>query len=80
MTAPFRPMTQTCVSAIETSSPAKYSIVSLLFQCQSRSYRLLQKSRDHYPMLKNSFSAMLDFLGGLRARHSKSQLGDQPIC
>src|SRR5438105_1346076 len=53
MTAPFRPMTQTCVSAIDTSSPAKYSIVSLLFQCQSRSYRLLQKSRDHYPMLKN---------------------------
>src|ERR1044071_1095184 len=31
MTAPFRPMTQTCVSAIETSSPAKYSIVGLLF-------------------------------------------------
>src|SRR5438105_15436670 len=27
MTAPFRPMTQTCVSAIDTSSPAKYSIV-----------------------------------------------------
>src|SRR5256886_4504801 len=31
-------------------------------------------------MLKNSFSAMFDFLGGLRARHSKNQLGDQPIC
>src|SRR5438477_4721966 len=27
MTAPFRPMTQICVSAIDTSSPAKYSIV-----------------------------------------------------
>src|SRR5207302_5403128 len=31
-------------------------------------------------VLKNSFSAMFDFLGGLRARHSKNQLGDQPIC
>ena len=26
-------------------------------------------------VLKNSLSAMLDFLGGLRARHSKNQLG-----
>jgi len=31
-------------------------------------------------MLKNSLSAMFDFLGGLWARHSKNQLGDQPIC
>jgi hypothetical protein len=30
--------------------------------------------------LKNSLSAMFDFLGGLWARHSKNQLGDQPIC
>src|SRR5205823_11556619 len=31
MTAPFRPMTQICVSAIDTSSPAKYSMLALLF-------------------------------------------------
>src|SRR6266576_2479523 len=31
-------------------------------------------------LLKNSLSAMFDFLGGLWARHSKNQLGDQPIC
>jgi hypothetical protein len=27
-------------------------------------------------LLKNSLSAMFDFLGGLWARHSKNQLGD----
>jgi len=31
-------------------------------------------------LLKNSLSAMFDFLGGRWARHSKNQLGDQPIC
>jgi hypothetical protein len=31
-------------------------------------------------LLKNSLSAMFDFLGGLWARHSRNQLGDQPIC
>ena len=31
-------------------------------------------------VLKNSLSAIFDFLGGLWARHSKNQLGDQPIC
>ena len=31
-------------------------------------------------LLKNSLSAMFDFLGGLWARYSKNQLGDQPIC
>src|SRR5438045_4370325 len=61
MTVPFRVTTHTCVSAIETSSPAKYSIVSLLFQCQSRSYRPPGRATVHYPMLKNSLSAMLDF-------------------
>jgi hypothetical protein len=30
-------------------------------------------------VLKNSLSAMFDFLGGLWGRHSKNQLGDQPI-
>jgi hypothetical protein len=36
--------------------------------------------RDAPILLKNSLSAMFDFLGGLWARHSKNQLGDQPIC
>jgi hypothetical protein len=31
-------------------------------------------------VLKNSLLAILDFLGGLRGRYSKNQLGDQPIC
>jgi hypothetical protein len=30
-------------------------------------------------VLKNPLSAMFDFLEGLWGRHSKNQLGDQPI-
>ena len=45
MTLPSRSTTQTCVSSIETSNPAKYSIAALLFISESRSYRLSGSSR-----------------------------------
>jgi hypothetical protein len=49
--------TMTCVSSIETSNPAKYSIAALLFT--PHSYRKadlidFQGAAAHYPMLKNS--------------------------
>src|SRR5215467_2776251 len=45
MTFPSRSMTQTCVSSIETSNPAKYSMAALLFILESRYYRLSGSSR-----------------------------------
>src|ERR1043165_3450370 len=79
MTAPFRPMTQTCVSAIETSSPAKYSIVGLLFQSQSRSYRLLQKSHRPLPDVEKVSFRRCSIHRSPTERHLKNWLGGQPI-
>src|SRR5215510_6239720 len=45
MTSPSRSMTQTCVSSIETSNPAKCSMAALLFTSESRYYRLSGSSR-----------------------------------
>src|SRR6516164_2834528 len=45
MTFPSRSMTQTCVSSIETSNPAKCSMAALLFTSESRYYRLSGSSR-----------------------------------
>jgi hypothetical protein len=44
MTFPSRSMTQTCVSSIETSNPAKY-FMALLFTSESRYYRLSGSNR-----------------------------------
>src|ERR1700730_2502002 len=54
MTTPARSKTQTCVSSIETSRPAKYSMFGLLSQRRSRFYRPPGRAAPHYPMLKNS--------------------------
>src|SRR5271170_8428997 len=53
MTTPSRFMTHTCVSAIETSSPAKYSMCALLFQNGADPIGLRCGAAAHYPMLKN---------------------------
>src|SRR5215813_12070338 len=57
-----------------------FHVWSPLPKDEAESIGLRGRATDHYPMLKNSLSAMFDFLGGLWARHSKNQLGDQPIC
>src|SRR4030095_7704627 len=52
-----------CVSFIEMSKPAKYSMgVLLLLRFQSRFYRLHGEQPSHYPMLQNSWK------GTFRAR------------
>src|SRR5215470_7534058 len=51
-TAPSRCNTHTCVSAIETSSPAKYSIRGLLFQKRSQVYRSPGKSHRPLPVVE----------------------------
>src|SRR5215831_18457738 len=54
-TLPSRSTTQMCVSFIEMSKPAKYSMAALLLRFQSRFYRLHGEQPSHYPMLKKDF-------------------------
>src|SRR5262249_38289157 len=53
-TLPSRSTTQMCVSFIEMSKPAKYSMAAPPVVIQSRFYRLHGEQPSHYPMLKNS--------------------------
>src|ERR1700726_3557328 len=62
MTLPSRSTTQTCVSSIETSNPAKYSIAALLFISESRSYRLSGSSRPLPDVEKLDFLPRSQFL------------------
>src|SRR5215472_11073147 len=56
ITAPFRVTTHRCVSSIETSRPAKYSMFGLLFRkTEPESIGLRGRATDHYPMLKNGW-------------------------
>src|SRR6266436_2498481 len=54
-TLPSRSITQICVSFIEISKPAKYSMGALLLSLRNRSYRLRGEQPPHYPMLQKSF-------------------------
>jgi len=53
-TLPSRSITQICVSIIEMSKPAKYSMGALLLRLRNRSYRLRGEQPSHYPMLQKS--------------------------
>src|SRR5260370_25901578 len=53
-TLPSRSITQICVSFIEMSKPAKYSMAALLLRLRNRSYRLREEQPSHYPMLQKS--------------------------
>ena len=53
-TLPLRSTTQMCVSFIEMSNPAKYSMIALLFTFGSRSYRPPGEQPPHYSMLQKS--------------------------
>jgi hypothetical protein len=49
-----------CVSFIEMSKPAKYSMgVLLLLRFQSRFYRLHGEQPSHYPMLQKYFAGSI---------------------
>src|SRR5437868_2538368 len=80
MTAPFRPMTQTCVSAIDTSSPAKYSIVGSPLPMTKPILSASAEEPRPLPDVEKLPFGDARFLGGLRGRYSKIQLGNQPIC
>src|SRR5215468_4132292 len=85
MTFPSRSMTQTCVSSIETSNPAKYSMAALLFLLESRYYRLSGSSRPLPDVAKvielelragaDAFLRKPPFLAGLVIRIASGQRG-----
>src|SRR5271163_3099250 len=56
-TTPSRSRTQTWVSSIEISRPAKYSISGLLFQILADPIGLRGRAPAHYPMLKKGCGA-----------------------
>src|SRR5436190_22848655 len=63
MTAPFRPMTQICVSAIDTSSPAKYSMLILLFHDRadpigfSAQHRMIDRTQERFGLWPERLAA-----------------------